>query len=400
MILIAILQAYVANTACGSEEYTIGVDDVLHLSVSEHPELSGEVTVEPDGTIILPGTLDIMDAEGLTPAKLREAILQKVSQYILGEVNVTVQVTQYKSRKITIFGSVRSPGTYSYPKIPSLPRILAQVGGWTPNADLTRIMVLSADSQKPTKIINLQQLFEQAHPVWPQLSPGDTVFFPPKRPVEPVEQVSPSTTQTVEKDTSTPTSQTPTEIIIHMLGQISGSFTFETPPSLPQVLAKAGVPPTPGLLKQIQVIQGNGISLPINIEKYIATGDTSLLPQLKSDDLVYIPIEDPKRQKHVILLGAVNSPGEYPIDQPTNLLELLAIAGGLRVDADTEQIQITRETADFIETTTVNLGDTSLDVQPGDKIWVPIKTRSVLNTSFSILRDVTVILGLYRVLTR
>ena len=157
------------------------------------------------------------------------------------------------------------------------------------------------------------------------------------------------------------------------------------------------------VLKQIKVIRGNGTSLTVNMQEYIATGDATLLPQLQSEDLVYIPEEDPQQQKHVTLLGAVGSPGNHPLQKPISLLDLLATAGGLTADADAKRIQITRETADFILTKTVNLQEAPPDIQPGDKIWIPRKpqqTGSALQTTLSLLRDVVFLYSTYRVIRR
>jgi len=165
------------------------------------------------------------------------------------------------------------------------------------------------------------------------------------------------------------------------------------------LLAQVGIPDQPDLLRQIKVIREDGTLWTVNMEKYIATGDASLLPKLQSGDLIYIPQTSLPQLMHVTLLGAVGSPGNVPIDQPTSLLDILAQAGGVSPDADVKQVQITRETQDFIETITVNLQETTLFVQPGDKIWVPRKTSTILRTTFDILRDALIVYGTIRVLT-
>ncbi|MBI1926490.1 hypothetical protein HYR99_19880 [Candidatus Poribacteria bacterium] len=78
------------------------------------------------------------------------------------------------------------------------------------------------------------------------------------------------------------------------------------------------------------------------------------------------------------------------------------MAGGLTADADAKRIQITRETADFVGTTVVNLQESAPDLQPGDKIWIPRKppTGGILPTTLSILRDVILLYSTYRVITR
>jgi len=403
IILTAIPFIYVANPACGAEAYTIGIEDELSISVLEQPSLNSTVAVGPDGTITLPQPLGTMNAEGFTRSELEEAIAQKLSPYFVGGVNASVQIAQYNSRKITVLGAVGSPGTKSYSKIPFLMKILADAGGLTANADKTDIKVFSADGVKPTRIINLQQLLTDSHPAWPKLSSNDTLYIPdipPPAPTESIKQEVPPITPTPEVATPAAAQEQPaSKVLLHVLGQVSGNFPFETPPSLPNLLAQVGIPAQPDLLRQIKVIREDGTLWIVNMEKYIATGDANLLPKLQSGDLIYIPQTSLPQLMHVTLLGAVGSPGNVPIDQPTSLLDILAQAGGVSPDADVKQVQITRETQDFIETITVNLQETTLFVQPGDKIWVPRKTSTILRTTFDILRDALIVYGTIRVLT-
>ena len=215
----------------------------------------------------------------------------------------------------------------------------------------------------------------------------------------------PTTQPSAEGDSADPTSEsTPSGsqgIVIHVLGEITGSFQFppEVPPSLPAVLAAAGVPQADLLKKQVRVIQKNG-SQTVDLKKYVDTGDITLLPQLQSGDEVYIFSAVPNPQKQVILLGAVVTPGGYPIEQPTHLLDILAMAGGLTPEANTEEIQITRETEQFVETTTVNLEEAPPQVQPGDKILVPRQTQtgSVIGSAAELLRTGLLIFTAARVL--
>ena len=59
--------------------FTIGPEDVLGILVWREPELSGDVTVRPDGMITLPLVRDIR-AAGLTPDELAERIQAAVRE--------------------------------------------------------------------------------------------------------------------------------------------------------------------------------------------------------------------------------------------------------------------------------------------------------------------------------
>ncbi|MCZ6680690.1 MAG: SLBB domain-containing protein [Candidatus Poribacteria bacterium] len=377
--------------AAEGDEYTIGIEDVLSVSILEQPDLNSTATVGPDGTIVLKPPIGALRVDGFTRAQLEAAVRERLSRYIKGDLNVTVQVTQYNSRKVSIFGDgIRSPGSFSFAKIPSFLEILAKASGLTPNADRARIRILPADG--PTQVINLEQLLQETRPSWPTLAPGDTIFIPAKPPVT---QESPPALQqpAVETPDTLGAPQKAGEVIIYVLGQVSqqGSFTFETPPSLLSVLTQA-IPTQPGLLKQIKVTRANGTSLTVDMTKYIETGDAALLPRLQSGDLVYVPMAGISREQSVALFGAVGLPGSYPIDQPTNLMDVLAKAGGLTANADSKKIQVTRETPDFIQTKIVDLRDASFEVWPGDRVLVPPQSQGVVQTALGALRDVLLII--------
>ena len=85
--------------------YTIGVTDVLRITVWKNPELSVDaVPVRADGMISVPLINDVQ-AEGLTPEELKDVIARELSEYVC-EPNVTVVVIQINSRFVSVIGEV------------------------------------------------------------------------------------------------------------------------------------------------------------------------------------------------------------------------------------------------------------------------------------------------------
>ena len=89
-------------------DYVIGPDDVLGIVFWRDTDMSGDVTVRPDGMITLPLLRDIK-AAGLTPDELREQI-QKAAAKFIADPNVTVVVRQINSRNVFITGEVDAAG--------------------------------------------------------------------------------------------------------------------------------------------------------------------------------------------------------------------------------------------------------------------------------------------------
>src|SRR5690242_1694525 len=60
-------------TSVAGPDYTIGADDVLHVSVWKEPDLTNTLPVRPDGKISLP-LLNDVQAAGLTPMQLANSL--------------------------------------------------------------------------------------------------------------------------------------------------------------------------------------------------------------------------------------------------------------------------------------------------------------------------------------
>ena len=90
-----------ANTA-PPVAYVIGPEDVLAVNVWREQEMSGDVTVRPDGMITLALLGDIR-AAGLSPEALK-ADIEKAAARLITDPTVTIAVRQMNSRKVFITG--------------------------------------------------------------------------------------------------------------------------------------------------------------------------------------------------------------------------------------------------------------------------------------------------------
>ena len=159
--------------------YVIGVDDVLSILFWRDKDLSApEVTVRPDGKVTLP-LLNDMQAAGLTPDQLRDAILVAAQKYV-EDPNPTVIVKEIKSRKVFITGQVEKAGPYPLNGPTTILQLIAMAGGLREFADGKEISLMRTENGKPgvysfnyqdvLKRRNLRQNIE--------LKPGDVVVVP------------------------------------------------------------------------------------------------------------------------------------------------------------------------------------------------------------------------------
>ena len=84
-------QAPVPGQAIAADEYRIGPEDVLDISVWKNAELTRTVAVRPDGRISVPLLNDIQ-AANMTPMQLRDVLAKGYSKYVSdAEVSVFVR---------------------------------------------------------------------------------------------------------------------------------------------------------------------------------------------------------------------------------------------------------------------------------------------------------------------
>lgn len=165
------------NTAV-PKGFLIGPEDVLAVHFWRDQEMSGDVTVRPDGMITLPLVGDIR-AAGLTTESLKVQIEQAASR-LLTEPNVTVAVKEINSRKVFITGEVGKPGPYPLSGPRTVMQLIAVAGGLLEYADKDNIVVLrTIDGQQKSYKFRYSDVsrgkgLEQNI----ELQPGDTVVVP------------------------------------------------------------------------------------------------------------------------------------------------------------------------------------------------------------------------------
>lgn len=161
----------------GLEEYRIGPEDVLAISVWKNEPMSRVLPVRPDGMISLPLLDDVM-AAGLTPTELRNLLAQRLAEYVPSPA-VTVIVNDVKSFKVSVIGEVTRPARYELKSRTSVLDVLALAGGFTQFASRTKIVVLRPEGDKRVRIpFNYNQAASGSTEEDLYLKPNDIVLVP------------------------------------------------------------------------------------------------------------------------------------------------------------------------------------------------------------------------------
>ena len=161
-----------------TDEYRIGTEDELKISVWHEQELSVPVVVRPDGMITMPLLNDI-PVVGLSTKQLQDLLTEKLKPFVT-EPQVTVVVTGIHSRRVYLLGQVPHTGAFPLNGRRTILQLLAEAGGLGPYAKGDNIYVLRNQNgttqrlnfsyKKAIKNQDLSGDFE--------LMPGDTIVVP------------------------------------------------------------------------------------------------------------------------------------------------------------------------------------------------------------------------------
>src|SRR5262245_12129356 len=121
-------------------DYRIGPEDVLDIAIWNNPAMSRTTPVRPDGMISLPLLNDIQ-AAGLTPMQLRDAIAAKLTEY-LPNPEISVIVREVNHFKVSVLGEVKKPGRYDFKSQATVLDAIAMAGGLSDFAARSRITIL------------------------------------------------------------------------------------------------------------------------------------------------------------------------------------------------------------------------------------------------------------------
>ena len=155
---------------------TLGMGDMVRITVFRNPDLTTEARVSERGTILFP-MIGEVPVSGLTPAQVGKQIGDKLQQgrfVVSPEVSVTI--AQVNSRQVSVLGNVNKPGRYPLDSVNArLTDVLATAGGVAPTgADLVTI-VSSGNGKKAD--IDLASMFRNGDLTKNvELQPGDTIY--------------------------------------------------------------------------------------------------------------------------------------------------------------------------------------------------------------------------------
>jgi polysaccharide export outer membrane protein len=158
-------------------DYQIGPNDLLEITVFELPELNQTVRVSEDGSITL-SLLGKVEVARLTAQQLEKKLASLLDEQYTKGAHVTVFIREYQ--KVSVLGAVGRPGTYELVGPTNLLTILAQAGGLT-NLAMRDIYIYRQDKngEQTRIVVNIEELTNNGSPgLNVELQPKDVVTVP------------------------------------------------------------------------------------------------------------------------------------------------------------------------------------------------------------------------------
>lgn len=127
----ALIQAALNSKPKMLENYVLGAGDSVMVNVWRNPDLSGNITIRPDGKLSSPLVGDVV-ASGLTPDQLSKMIRDKISTYVR-EPQVSIIVTSSASydfrSRVRVTGAVTKPISIAYTEGMNVLDVVLSAGG-------------------------------------------------------------------------------------------------------------------------------------------------------------------------------------------------------------------------------------------------------------------------------
>lgn len=162
----------------GEDDTTLGPGDVFEVSVYGEKELSGKYKVAKDGTIDYPLVGRVVVA-GKEPTEVSDDISKQLREgQILRNPQVSVFVTEYASKRVSVVGAVSKPGTFPMSSGLTVVQAISLAGGFTSLASRNDTLVTRRDDQKTERFrVPVERVTEGRADDF-ALQAGDIIYVP------------------------------------------------------------------------------------------------------------------------------------------------------------------------------------------------------------------------------
>ncbi|HNW40222.1 MAG TPA: polysaccharide biosynthesis/export family protein [Candidatus Omnitrophota bacterium] len=161
-------------------KYTLGADDIIEITVMRHPEFSGIFPINSEGKVQYKFVGDI-DVKGMTKKQVEDKLVKALSNYLVNP-EVSVTITEYRSKFVFVLGEVGQPGKY-YIKSDTITVRDAVVNSGLPtySAAMRKCSLITPDKSgkiknRPVNIYAILYIGDLRKNI--EMHPGDVLYVP------------------------------------------------------------------------------------------------------------------------------------------------------------------------------------------------------------------------------
>jgi len=256
--------------ASAQDDYVIGPEDEISITVWDHPDLTRKIRVNLEGKISFP-LIGEVSVGGLTTIEIENKIKELLNKDYIINPQVSVVIESYKSSKVSIMGEVKMPGPYALTRRMNVVEALSMAGGLLSEADHEIMIVrpkksdqagraLLPEEVEDSEIIRIQirdmlqregDMEEKARNI--EVRNGDTIFVPKAR-------------------------------MFYVTGEVMkpGQYAYQRGMSLLHAISTAGGFTEKARRSKVKVVrqsQGKKVELSLTLDKPIEPGDTVIVPE-------------------------------------------------------------------------------------------------------------------------
>ena len=251
----------------------ISPGDVIKVEIVGRQDLSGQFTVDPQGSIPMP-VLGLVRAGGRSTEELATDLSRRVSLIQREIPIITVTIVETGARRLYVLGSVIMPGAYPASGNMTVWDAIGKAGGPTEDANLSAVEVISGDSRTyhpPTVIDVGAAIRASALDSLPLLRPGDTVRIPSR--------MGAATTAGGG--------------IVYIMGAVAnqGAVAYEPEMDLARLLSRTNPAPDANFssVEIVRNFEGRLLSFKIDMKKnFFGKADPVGNPPLQPGDTIYL----------------------------------------------------------------------------------------------------------------
>jgi len=283
------------SVGASTDIYQIGPGDVLDVRVLGHAEFTQEVNVQANGRIRVPffeGDIDVMCK---TETQVQDAVREKLLT-LLRRPQVSVMVKEYRSRRASVVGAVRTPTQFTLQRRARLLDLINASGGATPTAGNFINIVTPVESDRGMSC-------DDPDPIKGEI-PMETLDR------KLVEAGDPSVNRYVRSGEFI---EIPEAGKVYLTGAVNqpSAIPLTSKLTLTQALAVAGGVPYEGKKDKILIIRSgaDGKSAPpIPYDLAAIQKDHNLDPMLRENDVIFIPTSGTRKVFKGLTTGVLTNP--------------------------------------------------------------------------------------------